>query len=412
MNEYDVVVVGGRVAGASTALLLALEGLRVAVVEREEVGRDTVSTHALMRAGVLQLARWGLLDQVREAGTPRIGHTMFGYPDGKRVTVSLRSSRGVDGLYAPRRTVLDRILIEAAEAAGAHVLRRNAVRLVPGPGDRVGGVVTLTEQGTEVPVRAAFTVGADGFRSTVARQAGAVTLRRGRSASALLYRYVHGMETAGYEWFYGRGAAAGLIPTNDDATCVFVSTTPEEMRALRTDGPEQAFQQLLGASDPGLADRLALSRGQGRLHGWKGAPARVRRPWGPGWALVGDAGCYKDPITTHGITDSLRDAELLAHAVVRTLDGGLQPARALATYQQTRDRLSRHLWDVTEEVAGYRWDADSVRVLLRNVSAAMSDEVNLLESLPFPHPLVRREQTLTTLTSVGTVAGRERTSPL
>jgi 2-polyprenyl-6-methoxyphenol hydroxylase-like FAD-dependent oxidoreductase len=263
-----------------------------------------------------------------------------------------------------------------------------------------------------VTVRGAVTVGADGFRSTVARQAGAATLRRGLSASALLYRYVQGMETAGYEWFYGRGAAAGLIPTNDDATCVFVSTTPERMRSLRREGLEHAFQELLHASDPGLADRLGLSPGQGRLHGWKGAPGRIRMPWGPGWALVGDAGCYKDPVTTHGITDALRDSELLAHALVTALDGSTPPARALATYQQTRDRLSRHLWDVTEEVAGYRWDADSVSVLLRSVSAAMSDEVNLLESLPFPHPLVRRRQTLTSLTSVGTVAGPERTIPL
>ena len=121
MNHYDVVVVGARVAGASTAMLLARAGLKVALLDRGDYGSDTLSTHALMRAGVLQLSRWGVLDEVVAAGTPPVDKTLFHYGDGDMVQVSIRSSRGVDALYAPRRFVIDRILVDAAAAAGVDV---------------------------------------------------------------------------------------------------------------------------------------------------------------------------------------------------------------------------------------------------------------------------------------------------
>ncbi len=118
------------------------------------------------------------------------------------------------------------------------------------------------------------------------------------------------------------------------------------------------------------------------MRGWRGVPAHVRQPWGPGWALVGDAGYFKDPITAHGITDGLRDAELLADGILETLGGRVPEAVALAAYQATRDRLSAQLLAATEEVAGYGWDAARARELLRTVSSAMSDEVDHLQRLP------------------------------
>ena len=120
-TAYDVVVVGGRVAGASTAMLLARAGARVALVDRTAYGSDTLSTHGLMRSGVLQLFRWGLLDDVVAAGTPPIRRTLFRYADGESALVSIRPSAGVDALYAPRRYLLDRILVDAAAKAGVDV---------------------------------------------------------------------------------------------------------------------------------------------------------------------------------------------------------------------------------------------------------------------------------------------------
>lgn len=383
MKNYDVVIVGGRVAGASTAMLLARAGLRVAVLERERPGSDTVSTHALMRAGVLQLSRWGVLPDLLAAGTPAIRSTDFHYGDGGTTHVSLRSSPGVDALYAPRRHLLDRVLAEAAAAAGADVVHGTHVVGLLGDADgRVRGARVVTGAGREVPVRAGLTIGADGVGSLVAREVGAPIVSRGRTASGILYRYVGGLPGDGYVWGYGDGAAAGLIPTNAGETCVFVSTTPRRMKALRRGGAEAAYRKLLDAVPAPLSEAVRAGGAAGRLHGWRGVPGYVRRSSGPGWALVGDAGYFKDPITTHGITDALRDAELLADAVLAGQAGGAggPPDAALADYQVTRDRLSRDLVEVTESVCRYDWDADQVRTLLRRVSSAMSDEMDHLSA--------------------------------
>src|SRR5512144_2548666 len=166
-NSYDVVVVGARVAGASTALLLARAGLDVALVDRAPYGSDTLSTHALMRAGVLQLSRWDMLPAVVAAGTPPVERTLFHYADGDTVQVSIRPSPGVDALYAPRRRLLDRILVDAAAAAGVDVHHGVTVTGLLGSGDgrRVEGVQAVTRSGAPLEVRARFTVGADGVRS-------------------------------------------------------------------------------------------------------------------------------------------------------------------------------------------------------------------------------------------------------
>src|SRR5262245_52988386 len=120
MPTHDVIVVGARVAGAATAMLLARQGLRVLLVDRDRYGTDTLSTHALMRGSVFLLSRWGLLDRLVEAGTPPVRQTRFDYGTDS-VTVGIKPTRGVEALYAPRRTVLDRVLVDAAEAAGAEI---------------------------------------------------------------------------------------------------------------------------------------------------------------------------------------------------------------------------------------------------------------------------------------------------
>ena len=380
MNDVDVAIVGGRVAGASTALLLARAGLRVAVLERSRAGSDTVSTHGLMRAGVLQLSRWGVLPDLVAAGTPAIRRTVFHYGDGGTAQVSLRSSPGVDALYAPRRHLLDRVLVEAAAASGADVRHETpVVGLLRDVDGRVLGVRTSNGAGREVPVRAKLTIGADGVGSSVARDVSAPYVSRGQAASAILYRYVADVPSDGYVWGYGDRTAAGLIPTNGGETCVFVATTPERMRALRREGAEEAYDRLLDAVPAPVSDLVRAGAAPGRLHGWRGKPGHVRRSFGPGWALVGDAGYFKDPITTHGLTDALRDAQLLSDAVLADHAGGV-PGVAMARYQDTRDRLSRDLVEVTESVCRYDWDGERIRMLLRRVSAAMSDEMDHLSA--------------------------------
>jgi flavin-dependent dehydrogenase len=353
------------------------------VVDRSAHGADTLSTHGFMRAGVLQLSRWGVLEDVVAAGTPAIRRTTFHYADGESVDVSIRPGAGVDALYAPRRYLLDRILVDAAAAAGADVRHdTTATSLLRDDNGRVCGVRVQDRSGRSAELLASLIVGADGARSTVAEQVGAPSLRRGRSGSAILYRYFSGIDAAGYEWAYGSGAGAGFLPTNEGLTCVFVGTTPHRMRTLRRASSEHALRTLLAAAAAPLEQRVASATPAGRMHGWAALPGYVRRCWGPGWALVGDAGYFRDPITTHGMTDALRDAELLANAVLEALSGVTPEAVALARYQATRNQLSSRLFEATEAVASYDWDLTQIRSLLRNVSSAMSDDVDHLRVLP------------------------------
>jgi 2-polyprenyl-6-methoxyphenol hydroxylase-like FAD-dependent oxidoreductase len=157
-------------------------------------------------------------------------------------------------------------------------------------------------------------------------------------------------------------------------------------RLVRRHGTDHAFRTLLDETAPDLAERVAATPAAGRMFGWPARPGFVRHSWGPGWALVGDAGYYKDPLTTHGMTDALRDAELLADELLEYLGGGAPEAVALARYQATRNRLSHRLFEATDQIASYHWDLRDVRVLLRQVSAAMNDEVEHLASLPHRQP--------------------------
>ena len=384
-EQYDVVVVGARVAGASTAMLLARAGARVALLDRDRYASDTLSTHALLRAGVLQLSRWGLLPAVVAAGTPAVRRTVFHYADGESVPVDIRPSRGVDALYAPRRCVLDRLLVDAAAAAGVTVRHETTVTGLRRDGDRVAGVRAAGVDGRAWELRSRLVVGADGIRSVVAADVGAPTLRTGGARGGALYGYFAGVPVGGYEWSYGEGAAAAMVPTNDGLTMVSAGAAPARMRALRRAGMDAAFDALVAAGAPGELARIRDGRPVGALRGWGGIRSYVRRSFGPGWALVGDAGYFKDPITAHGMTDALRDAELLAGAVARVLSGAEPEDLALRRYQERRDAVSARLFEAGDRLAGFAWSLAEVRPLLREVSAAMNDEVALLENLP-DHP--------------------------
>jgi len=378
-SRYDVVVVGARVAGASTALTLARAGARVALLDRSGYGSDTLSTHGLMRAGVYQLWRLGVLDDVVRAGTPEVRHTLFHYAGQQSVQISIKPGLGVPALYAPRRQVIDKILVDAAAEAGVDV--RHGVRVTGSvaEGGRVSGVGGIGPDGKDFEVGAGFVIGADGVRSVVADSVGASIVRQGKTSSAVLYRYYADLPVAGYEWAYGLGGAAGMIPTNDGLTCVLVATTPERMRHLRRGGSEAAFEALLDLAAPEHRWRVDQATAADRLHGWSGWPGFLRQPWGPGWALVGDAGYFKDPITAHGMTDALRDAELLSVALLTGWSGGAPEASVLASYQARRDSLSVRLFEATEKIADYDWNLPGVQRLLREVSSAMTDELEVLQ---------------------------------
>ena len=361
MNDYDVAIVGGRVAGASTALLLARAGLRVAVLERSRVGSDTVSTHALMRAGVLQLSRWGVLPELVAAGTPAIRSTdlpLRGWRHHPRLATTQpgrrrplraspppprsgahRSSRGLGGGRAPRDTG-DRAAPRRRTGASCGV--------------RVSGA-----DGGEVPVRAGLTIGADGVGSFVAREVGARFVKpwpggQRRPLSLRRRRPVGGL-------CLGIRRRSGCRPDPDERrrdvrvrghhTRAYASTSARRApTAPSTPCSTRSPAPVRRSCEP-VAPRATCTVGEE-------CPGYVRHSFGPGWALVGDAGYFRDPITTHGLTDALRDAELLSDAV---LDGGVGASSEASPWRatrSTRDRLSKALSDVTESVCCVRLGRD------------------------------------------------------
>jgi flavin-dependent dehydrogenase len=376
---YDVVVVGARPAGAATAMLLARQGRRVLLLDRDQYGTDTLSTHALMRCGVFLLSRWGLIDRLLAAGTPPIRTTRFDY-GADAITVTIKPTYGVEALYAPRRTVLDPVLVDAAAAAGAQVRYGVTVTgLLRDDSGRVVGVQGRDRTGAAVAVRAGLTIGADGIRSTVARAAGAATVRVGTGAGAVVYGYWSELDGEGYEWFYRRGHTAGIIPTNDGEACVFAGVPAG---ALATGRPD--YHRLLAAATGGAGGRFAVARPPSRVRTWVGRRGFIRQPYGPGWALVGDAGSFLDPLSTHGITDALRDSETLARAVSENGVGDL------ARYAADRELVTGRLFDAADRIAGYGWDTDRIREHLLEMNAAMSAELELVAAghprAPEAHP--------------------------
>ena len=359
-QSFEVVIVGARLAGAATAMLLAGRGVRVALVDRSRFGADTTSTHALMRAGVLQLHRWGLLDRVRAAGTPPVHRTTFTYQDGI-VPITIKPSNGVDALYAPRRTVIDPILVSAAAEAGAHVRFGFSVTgLTRGPDGRPNGVTGTRADGHPFTIDARFVVGADGIGSTIARLVQAPVEHGGEYASAITYGYWTGAQVEGYEWVFLLMPPQVRSRLTTTRCASFASATAERIGR----GGPGIIESVLRSSAPDLAERLRAARAPASTRTFRGHPGFMRKPWGKGWALVGDAGYFKDPLSTHGMTDALRDAELVARALAAILEGA-DETDALAGYQATRDALSLPLFEVVDTIASHRWSNVEIGDLLQ-----------------------------------------------
>jgi flavin-dependent dehydrogenase len=374
--KVDVVIVGARCAGAATALLLARAGARVVVLDRGRYGTDTLSTHALMRGAVLQLHRWGVLPAIVEQGTPAVTATTFSYSH-EDVTIRIEPKYGVDGLYAPRRTLLDGVLSAVAVESGAEVVYGVTVDgLLTDPGGRVRGV-TASAGGHRHDIEADLVIGADGLYSTVARRVGASPIVTGTHAAGVLYSYWSGLDETAYRWIFRPRGSVGTIPTNG-GTCVFAAIPAPRFRQEVRGDPVVAYRRLLREVCPELADRLAGATQLEGVHGFGGHPGFIKRSTGPGWALVGDAGYFKDPATAHGITDALRDAELLSRAVLAGT------ADAMNEFETTRLELSRRLFEITDEIASFPAEAQ-LQTLHREFSAEMSREVRFLASLaPWP----------------------------
>lgn len=351
-DQHDVIVVGARCAGAATALLLARAGHDVVLVDRATFPTDTLSTHAIARSGVVQLRRWGLLGPILRSGAPLLSDLAFHDPDGV-VVRRLTPRHGVDGLVAPRRIVLDALLVDAAREAGASVRTGVTVECVVRSGaGRVSGIVARDGDGGRVELTGRMVVGADGLRSRIARAVEAPVLRAEAPLGATHYVYAAG-DWPHLEYHLGDRAFGGVFPSHGGEACVWICTPAAAARAARrlTTSVDEAFDHLVDGA-PSLAARLRGRRRTAPARGAIALPNHVRAAAGPGWALVGDAAYHRDAVTGHGMSDAFRDADLLADAVHDILGGG-DEAAALARYEQARLAALSPLLDVTCEMTRY-----------------------------------------------------------
>jgi 2-polyprenyl-6-methoxyphenol hydroxylase-like FAD-dependent oxidoreductase len=328
-------------------MLLARKGYKVLVVDRATFPSDTLSTHIVHPPGVASLRRWGLLERVTATGCPPI-HT-YAFDFGPFTISGAPGSDETPVAYAPRRTVLDKLLVDAAAEAGAEVREGFTVAEVVVSDGRVTGIRGHGRDGGTVTEQARVIVGADGRHSSVAR---AVAPEQYHERPPLLcgyYSYWRGLPMDGrFETWIRPERGFAAWPTNDDLTLVIGGWPYAELEANRDD-IEGNFLAMLEMA-PAFAERVRAGRREARFVG-TAVPNYFRRPYGPGWALVGDAGYNKDFITAQGMHDAFRDAELCATALDEALTGARSFEDAMADYQRTRDRQVLPMYELTCELA-------------------------------------------------------------
>jgi flavin-dependent dehydrogenase len=362
--SYDAIIVGGRVAGASTAMLLARKGLRVLVVDRAKFPSDTLSSHQLQPPAAARLRRWGLLDALEAAGTPPTREVHF-----RTGEVVLRGAYPSDeALYSPRRTLLDAMLVDAARAAGAEVRENTIVDEVLTDDGTVIGIRCHAKGSPAVTEHARIVVGADGKHSIVARAARARTYRERSARSLAFYTYWQDVPLGTAELYSANRRLAGAFPTNDGLTITYIGWPLAEFDTFRRD-PLANVLATLDAAGP-LGERVRAGRHVGPLRGTVDLPNAFRRPYGPGWALAGDAGLVMDSITGQGIGHALRDADLLAPALAEGLGGTTPMRNALASYAKRRDRETKAMYDMTVRLASFPVQSAAERRLF----AALADD--------------------------------------
>jgi flavin-dependent dehydrogenase len=343
---YDAIVVGARCAGAPTAMLLARQGQKVLLVDRDKFPSDKMSTHYIHIPGVARLSRWGLYDRVMATNCPEIENITLHLGE-----LALSPPKPVlppdlpEYPICPRRTVLDKILIDAAVEAGAEFREGFSINSLTFDGDTVTGVKRQVN-GTTVQEKAKVVIGADGLHSRVVREVEAPAYNTRPTYTFAYYNYWEGVDVDQAHIYFLLEAERGLLvfPTNDNKVCVGVGGTVDKFHEFRED-IEGNYYAIVDHVES-LGEQVRAAKGE-RFIGTAEQPNYFRKPYGPGWALVGDAGYHRDFITGLGITDAFRDAELLTEGLQRAFSGEMSFEEAGRTYETKRNEIAQPLYDVT-----------------------------------------------------------------
>lgn len=346
---YDAIIIGARRAGSPTAMLLARKGYRVLLLDKGGFSSDTLSlAHTIYQPGIAYLKQWGLLERIVESNCPPLRRMRFDV--GPFALEGMPPPVGDIAFgYAPRRRVLDTILVEAAVQAGAELREHFTVKELLADGRRVTGIRGYVAGGAMVTEQARIVIGADGIRSFVARSVQAPAYNARPALTCTYCSYWNDLPLAGIELYVRPGQMIILVPTNDGQTSISAFWPNAAFPEVRANIEERFMWAV--ASIPGLAERVRGAQQIGQFHGSADMPFFFRKPYGPGWALAGDAGHHKDPITSQAISDSFRDAALLSEAIDAGLSGRQPLDPALAEYERRRNEAARPLYEWTYQLA-------------------------------------------------------------
>ncbi len=370
-STYDVIVLGARCAGAPTAMLLARRGYKVLVVDRATFPSDTISTHVVHPPAVDALARWGVLDHVLATGCPPIHTYTFDFG-----AFTIAGAPGIEQrpAYAPRRILIDKILVDAAREAGAEVREGFIVDEILVTDGIVTGIRGRSGDGPSVIEHARVVVGADGRHSLVAKAVNAEHYNEKPPLLCVYYAYWSGLPMHGrFETFARDHRGIAALPTNDDLTIVAAGWPYAEFETNKADLEGNYLKTFELA--PAFAERMRGARRESKLFG-AALPNFFRKPFGPGWALVGDAGYTKDSITAMGMLDAFLDAELLSTALDDFLSIRIPFVTALGAYQAARDARAMPMYELTTQLATLEPPPAQVQQVLGAVHgnrAAMDD---------------------------------------
>lgn len=344
---YDAIVIGARAAGSPAAMLLARKGYKVLMVDKASFPSDTLSTHYIHQTGSAVLKSWGLLDRVAATGCPPLTETTVDF--GPVVLRGLPPE--VDGVaegYAPRRTVLDKLLVDAAVEAGAELREHFTVDALTASDSRITGLRGHQRGGESIAEQARIVIGADGHHSLVAKKVEALEYEQSPAHSCAYYTYFSDAPTDLIELYARPERMIIGAMTNDGATLAIVYWPEADFHAVRSD-IEGSFWAALDTTP--LGARLREGKRVERFTGTVDLGGFYRKPYGPGWALIGDAGYHKNPITAQGISDAFRDAELLASAIDDGFSGRRQFEVAMADYEQRRNESTMPMYQMTCDMA-------------------------------------------------------------
>ncbi|MFG2480405.1 NAD(P)/FAD-dependent oxidoreductase [Streptomyces fagopyri] len=354
---------GARCAGSSAAMLLARRGARVLMLDRSRFPSDTVSTHFLHPAGACRLEEWGLLGPLLKTGCPPIPTVSFHLADDVVVSGAPLAQGSVTTCVAPRRIVLDELLVDAAADAGVEFLAGASFQAPVVDGDgRVAGV-TYRCAGRSRTAYAPLVIGADGRHSALARAVGAVPYRDLGVISCLFYGYWSGLPDKGSQVYMHDGVAVVAFPTHHGQHCVVVGWPRDRFDAVRRDIDRQ-FMAAVRKLAPEVHEGLVGGERHGRIVGAGNLANVYRTSAGPGWTLVGDAGLTKDPASAQGIGDAFTQSVSLAEKVAAALGEGPGAVdQAVAAYAEERNRCTTDAFETNAAFATWTVPNDLLAVL-------------------------------------------------